>query len=246
VTLLVDGGGSPVTGDLKTLATKVTAELLRDKKLTPKSAEVVQCIKEGAGLVPMNYNQLGELAGLGKNRKGRVSEAGKGTGTSGKVILAVIVANKLLSGATTDDEDALFTFGGNSKSGLGVSKETEAYLAQEANHDPHILTKCPEWKCALESVLVEYVKDQGTKPPTKDVPQFSTEVLRVFWILLEGSQNRNPSQESVFNGGEEALSSDAAVVRVVKFWLEQTKSQAARIISKAQSETPAAKKQKHI
>ena len=31
VTLSMDGGGSPVTGDLKVLATKVTAELLHDK-----------------------------------------------------------------------------------------------------------------------------------------------------------------------------------------------------------------------
>ncbi len=48
--------------------------------------------------------------------------------------------------------------------------------------------------------------------------------------------------ESVFNFGEEALSSDGETVRVVKRWLGQSKSQAARNISKADSEAPSAKK----
>jgi len=56
---------------------------------------------------------------------------------------------------------------------------------------------------------------------------------------------RNSDQESVFNGEEEALSSDGATVRVVKLWLGQSKSQAARIMTKADSEEPTAKKQEH-
>jgi len=54
---------------------------------------------------------------------------------------------------------------------------------------------------------------------------------------------RSSDEESIFNGGEEHLSSGRATVRVVKGWLGQFESQAVHIMTKADSEAPAADKQ---
>ena len=89
----------------------------------------------------MNNGQVGELAGLGKKKKGRVTGAGKGVGTFGGAVLAVVVAHKPLSTFNADG-DALFTFGGKSKAELGVREKADAFLVRQPKKDPHSVTKC--------------------------------------------------------------------------------------------------------
>ena len=119
-------------------------------------------------------------------------------------------------------------------------EKADAFLVRQPKKDPHSVTKCKEGKFALESFLVTYVKNKSAS----EVATFTVEWLRVFWALLEGNQKRGESQDTVFDNGEEALKSDGAILRVVKTWLSQSKSAAARIANKTSSEAPAAKKQK--
>jgi len=58
--------------------------------------------------------------------------------------------------------------------------------------------------------------------------RFSTEVLRVFWFLIEKSQTRNSDLEFLFNDTEVGLSfsSNGALVGVLTRWLGHPKSQA--------------------
>ena len=118
-----------VTGDLKAISTTVMTELLKKTEEHTQSPAVCRCIKESVGRMPMNNDQAGELAGLGKKKKGRVTGAGKGVGTFGGAVLAVVVAHKLLSTFNADG-DALFTFGGKSKAELGVREKADAFLVR--------------------------------------------------------------------------------------------------------------------
>ena len=59
-----------VTGDLKAISTAVMTELLKKTEEHTQSPAVCRCIKEGTGRMPMNNGQVGELAGLGKKKKG--------------------------------------------------------------------------------------------------------------------------------------------------------------------------------
>ena len=76
---------------------------------------------------------------------------------------------------------------------------------------------------------------EGREPLAMFYLRFSTEVLRVFWFLIERSQTRNSDLEFPFNGAEVdlAFSSNGALVGVLTRWLGHPKSQAARFISKA-------------
>ena len=78
-----------------------------------------------------------------------------------------------------------------------MREKADAFLVRQPKKDPNSVTKCEEWKSALESCLETYVKDKGSKPPVLEVATFTVEVLRVSGLFLRETKSAvNPKTPS--------------------------------------------------